>query len=473
MDCSKIFKKLLIAVIFITSLFAVGCASIESKSYVDRREAFAKITEQKEFEEIALTGKYADMRSAAVKKLNRQEVIEKVAKSDRNSVVRGAAASRITNQNVLSDIAFNDSNHNVRVMAVNHLKEPGALARISLTDKDRDVRKAAENGLSNFSPGKGSWSKDELAVFYLKDPALIEKLARSAGTPAARIMAVDKILDPSLRSSIIINEKNSSARIKMLNRSKDQQLMKKLALDDPDPKVRLSAVLKLSEPDALSQVAIKEVHDDIRLAAVKKITDQKLLSRIAMEDKDSNIRETALSGISDKNEERNIRLKLARLEDTIAAYEKFIKRYPGSKETSGMRKELAKIKSRRLGELVLLMTPKPALKFSANPFVTGFGTKSHPAPMAFKGVSMERPSSYKRNLEEFRTLIKEGADPMAYRISGYKPQSQPTSGGFAIISMGGNSTKVVPASKGGMTLYKYCKENKIDEIVAILKKHSK
>ncbi len=470
MGSSKALHKPLLAVVLVSALLIGGCASIESDSISDRSEAFAKITDQKELEDIALHGKFNDMRYAAVSKIDNQQVIEKVARSDWNSAVRGAAVTRLMNQNALSEIAVNDSDKSVRALAVDHVTSPEVLARIYLIETNDAVRDVALRNLHRFSPGKENWAQDHLAVFYLKDPELIEKMARSAPTSVARILAVSKIPNPAQRSAIIVSEKSPSTRIAMLNQSEDPQLVKKLALQDPDDDVRMEAVLGLKEQDALAQVALKEGLDNIRLAAVEKVTDQKLLSRIAMEDKNSDIRETAVSHLTDKNEQRYIRMKLARSEDSIAAYERFIQTYPSSKEASAMRKELAVLKSRRLGELVLLMTPKPVLSFSADPFVTGFGTKSHPAPMTFGGMSMERPTSYKQYLEEFKTLLKQGADPRAFRISGYTPASQPLSSGVVMISMGGSPAKVVPAGKGGMTLYAYCKENKITEVVELLAK---
>ena len=103
----------------------VGCASLESSNPRSRVQALAQVNDQALLAQIALEGKYADVRRAAVGKLTDldQSLLAKIAVEDKDADVRSAAVGKLTDRSLLAKIAVEDKDANVRGAAASKLTE--------------------------------------------------------------------------------------------------------------------------------------------------------------------------------------------------------------------------------------------------------------------------------------------------------------------------------------------------------------
>ena len=165
---------------------------------------------------------------------------------------------------------------------------------------------------------------------------------------------------------------------------------------------------------------------------------------------------------------RQLRLQTARTAETVVGYEQFLKQYPDGADSEELRKSLPAVKkweeTRKLGELVIQMAPKASIRLTMGAF-SGKGESE-------TKLEIEPSPTLAANLAEFRQLLEGGADPSTLRIAGFKPAGQTPMMGYNLAMMStGEPGKVVPADKGGMTLFEYCKVNKLQDACALLAAH--
>jgi len=89
-------------------------------------------------------------------------------------------------------------------------------------------------------------------------------------------------------------------------------------------------------------------------------------------------------------------------------------------------------------------------------------------------METRQPSDYSESLEEFCKLLKEGADPQAIRIDGFKSSSETVNlnSNVQLTRFSSDSQgKIVAADKEGLTLLEFCKKNDLKEVYEILEHH--
>lgn len=163
---------------------------------------------------------------------------------------------------------------------------------------------------------------------------------------------------------------------------------------------------------------------------------------------------------------RRLRYELAVESATLAGHLRFLEQYPDGEDSDELRNALTTLpkweESRKLGELVLAMSPRSHISF---PMSTGLpGSPS---------LKTEKHAGADADLGILRQLLADGAVPAAVRVAGWEPggvKAGPNDiGGFVMST--GSPGRIVPASQKGMTLLEYCKANKLDRVAELLWAH--
>jgi len=116
--------------------------------------------------------------------------------------------------------------------------------------------------------------------------------------------------------------------------------------------------------------------------------------------------------------------------------------------------EMPESNNKKLGQLILKMLPQTYLNNWE--------------------VKTGQPSDYNESLEEFCKLLREGADPQAIRIDGFKSSSETVNLNSNVQLTrfsSGSQGKIVAADKEGLTLLEFCKKNDLKEVYEILEHH--
>jgi TolA-binding protein len=166
----------------------------------------------------------------------------------------------------------------------------------------------------------------------------------------------------------------------------------------------------------------------------------------------------------------------ARKSESVAAYENFIKSYPQGQDTEELMKDLPKVRAleqakqeqerknksaTELGETALNMALVPLAKTQK--------TADGLIVQSMKGMVLGHPPTLTMWMNRFRKQLAAGADPDLIRIIGFRAHYIYPGGGISF----GQRGRVVTGAKGGMTLMEFCKENKLDEAVELLKQRSR
>ena len=171
---------------------------------------------------------------------------------------------------------------------------------------------------------------------------------------------------------------------------------------------------------------------------------------------------------------RKVRYDRARKSESLGDYENFIKWYPQGQDTSELENDLPRVRkleqtrelkkrkfeqAKELGEVALRMAP-----------VITAPTKRMPAGTIMQSVGMAKvgsPADLKYQMNRFRKLLEDGADPSLIRIDGFQPVYMYGPGSFSF----GNPGKVVSSEYNGMKLWEYFNIINLKEASDLLKKY--
>ena len=161
---------------------------------------------------------------------------------------------------------------------------------------------------------------------------------------------------------------------------------------------------------------------------------------------------------------RQLRYQSAVESATLAEHLRFLQQYPDGEDSDELRNALTSLpkweESRKLGELVLAMSPKTRISFSMST-----GVPRSPS------LKTEKPAGADADWAILRQLLADGAVPSAVRVAGWEPGgAKPHALGGVMMSTG-SPGRIVPASQEGMTLLEYCKANKLDRVCELLSAH--
>jgi hypothetical protein len=187
-------------------------------SYVARKAAVVRVTDQAVLEEIATQRDVGigniDVREAATNRLTDQRVLAEIAKNDRFSDVRRAAVARLTGERMLAGVAKmaectkNDGTRDVSKAALERVTDQGLLVEIARTAPIAEVRRAAVARVTDEVVAADITKNDvdagvcESAVARVKDQGLLADIARSAPELHIRWRAAERLTDTSVSDAL-------------------------------------------------------------------------------------------------------------------------------------------------------------------------------------------------------------------------------------------------------------------------------
>ena len=176
----------------------------------------------------------------------------------RNLEIKRENEFKINNEEEARKILFDRAqNIKIRILAMKYLRNNQAdIIKIALTTDELE-------------PIRG------IAFWYIKDQAILEKIA--------------------------LTEKDSFARKRATSWVRNQEVLSKIALTDEDPEVRANAVWNCNEQDTLIAVVLNDENWIVRLRATQKIKDQEKLKSIALIDESNSVRRTAANALTCNN----------------------------------------------------------------------------------------------------------------------------------------------------------------------------
>lgn len=165
---------------------------------------------------------------------------------------------------------------------------------------------------------------------------------------------------------------------------------------------------------------------------------------------------------------RKIRYDTVRKSGSVAYYENFIQDYPQGPDTRALENDLPKLRqlekaanqAKELGQIALKMAPVIMAKTRVLP--NGLIEQTPP----FKVTS---PNDLKYQMDEFRRLLKSGADPGLVRIRNFRPHYVYPNG---FTTSFGQPGEVVPEKDGGITLLEYFELIELKEAADLIKKQT-
>jgi hypothetical protein len=163
-----------------------------------------------------------------------------------------------------------------------------------------------------------------------------------------------------------------------------------------------------------------------------------------------------------------IDFKKAKSSDYSEAYENFLIEHPFGQYSDEAKKLLEQSRNwqqaKKLGEIALRMAQVPRMR--VDKVMPGGAAKTYIG----QGMMMlSHPDTLKQDMVAFEEQLKAGANPELIRISGFVSYEISRDGmGFTGPA---KRAEVVPAERGGMTLFEYCKANNLHKAIDLMKKY--
>lgn len=119
------------------------------------------------------------------------------------------------------------------------------------------------------------------------------------------------------------------------------------------------------------------------------------------------------------------------------------------------------VTNRALASLIVSMGPPTLITYDAN------GRLSQNA--------WDPKESESKYLDKVKTLLEQGADPNALRISGYQPRmgwdSASSTGAAMTFALRGSKGELVASNEGGESLLDFCRKYRLSRTAALLQEH--
>lgn len=163
---------------------------------------------------------------------------------------------------------------------------------------------------------------------------------------------------------------------------------------------------------------------------------------------------------------RKLRYQAATVAPTLVGHLRFLQLYPKGTDSDVLRKELPAMpkweESKKLGELILTMSPKTYISM---PMSTGSGGIG----LGPASLTTEKPTGRDAKTLAVRQLLADGAVPAAVCVVGFEPGGAKDMGNGMMLMSSGSPGHIAPPCEAGMTLLEYCKVNKLDDVSELLK----